>query len=60
MPRPWWGRRYCSSDDAILFHEPRQELHVVDTMAAIIWCYSEDGKGRAADALVADFGIDGG
>ena len=47
-------------DDAVLFHEPRQELHAFNTMAAVIWCHLEDGLDEIGIAarLAADFALD--
>jgi hypothetical protein len=46
-------------DSAVLFSEPRQELHEFNTMAAVIWCHLEDGKDRAGIAaeLVSGMGV---
>ena len=46
-------------DSAILFSEPRQELHELNTMAAVIWCHLENGKDRGGIAaeLVAGLGV---
>src|SRR6185503_6812489 len=41
---------YFLGDDAVLFHEPRQELHALNTMAAVIWCHLEDGGDHKAIA----------
>ncbi len=34
-------------DDAVLFNEARQELHALNTSAAVIWCLLEDGLDAA-------------
>lgn len=46
-------------DGAVLFSEPRQELHAFNTMAAAIWCHLEDGKDRPAIAqeLISGLGV---
>jgi len=58
--RPAPGAQLFFLDDcAVLFSEPRQELHELNTMAAVIWCHLEDGKDRAAIAgeLVSGLGV---
>lgn len=39
-------------DDGLVFSEARQELHVLNTSAAVIWCLLADGLER--EAMVAD------
>jgi hypothetical protein len=38
-------------DDGLLFSEPRQELHALNTSAAVIWCLLEDGLDAAEIAV---------
>jgi hypothetical protein len=47
-------------DDGVLFSEPRQELHRLNTAGAIIWCHMVDGldEARIAARLQADQGLD--
>ena len=53
------ARLFFLEDSAVLFSEPRQELHEFNTMAAVIWCHLEDGKDRPAIAaeLVSRLGV---
>lgn len=39
-------------DEGLVFSEPRQELHALNTMAAVIWCLLLDG--RSPDGIAAD------
>ncbi len=42
-PRPGL-HLFFLDDHGVLFSEPRQELHILNTTAAVIWCHLEDGK----------------
>jgi hypothetical protein len=49
-------RLFLLGDEGILFSEPRQELHALNTTAAVIWCLLEDGLSpeRIAASLPLD------
>ena len=52
-------RIFFLGDEAILFSEPRQELHSLNTVAAVIWCLLQEGLTQPAIAqdLVTRFTI---
>lgn len=58
--RPAEGTHLFLLDESgILFSEPRQEMYVLNTSAAVIWCHLEDGKdaGEIVSELVEAFGL---
>ncbi len=60
-PRPADGvALLLCGDEGVLFSAPRQELHRLNTMGAVIWCYLEDGLAPPAMAgkLETDLGLD--
>ncbi len=52
-------RLFFLEDEGILFSEQRQELHRLNTVAAVIWCLLEEGRteGAIADDLAARFAL---
>lgn len=59
-PTPAAGTRlFFLEADAVLFSQSRQELHVLNTTAAVIWCLLEEGwtERRIADDLSARFSL---
>lgn len=51
-PAPAPGSRlFFLADEGILFSEKRQELHALNTAAAVIWCLLEEGR---TDRVIAE------